>query len=147
MIRKLIAAAILVCSTPGSAQVKVDQLHDLDWIKPSWVRLSDGSDLAIMTSPDLNTAALLRCWDEGTHFACIKATENWVTGYPHLSAEWIEREDRSEWELAIPQSERCSQIMTRRTDDGSVDGCERLIDAMFQGGLLALARLPRSSLE
>ena len=142
--------ALFVCAfllaSPSIAQVRVDPDASLNYLTPHWIALSDGSQLTLMTTPDLNTATVIRCWPEGDGFECLRAYENWVTGFEARGVEWFSRDDLAGLMLATPNNGGCSVILDRIDDDGTVAGCESLIIAMHRGGLLALARLPRASL-
>jgi hypothetical protein len=141
-----IFAAALLLAAPCAAQVKVDPDADLNYLTPHWIALSDGSQMTLLTAPDLNTSTLVRCWPEEGGFECLRAYENWVTGFEARGVEWFSREDLAGLILATPSNKGCSVILDRISDDGTVEGCESLIIAMHRGGLLALARTPRASL-
>lgn len=139
-------AASLLLAAPCAAQVKVDPDADLNYLTPHWIVLSDGSQMTLLTAPDLNTATLVRCWPKEGSFECLRAYENWATGFEARGVEWFSREDLAGLMLATPSNNGCSVILDRISDDGTVEGCESLIIEMHRGGLLALARTPRASL-
>lgn len=145
---RLLISLVALLSAPAVAQVRVVQGESVDYLAPHWVQLDDGSAFALMATSDLKTTVMIRCWDHAAGTYCIKSSESWVAdGIPAHSVAWSEHFERPKAVMAVVEGQACSQVLENLTDDGSLPNCQTLLDALYVGGPIALARQPITAIH